>query len=151
MQKTTFLPEYSSLSHLLKELKQAGLRVTGSRIAILQTLLKNHGPFTAEEIHNQVTKEICDLATIYRSLASLEKVKIIRRCEFGDGSARYELCTQEKHHHHHVICRVCKRVEVLEDCELQEIDRFARKRGFKEVTHFLEFFGTCPQCYHNLE
>jgi Fur family transcriptional regulator, ferric uptake regulator len=134
------------LSQLKESLKKSKLRITEPRLAILQALLEKHGPFTVEEIHKRTPRKSCDLATIYRSLASLEKTGIIRRCEFGDGTARYELSEHENHHHHHVICKICKKIEVLDDCELQEIDRFARKRGFTEVTHSLEFFGICPNC-----
>lgn len=134
------------LEDLIEEMRKAHLRVTEPRIAILQALIRKHGPFTAEEIHEQVTKKVCDLATIYRSLASLEKAAIIKRCEFGDGTARYEFFESQKHHHHHVICKSCRKIEVLEDCELDDIDRFAKKIGFSDVSHSLEFFGICADC-----
>lgn len=146
MGRNTQLPTDLHLEKLLEELKKSHLRVTEPRIAILRVLLEEHGPFTAEEIHKCIPKKMCDLATIYRTLASLEKTGIIRRCEFGDGSARYELSEHENHHHHHVICKVCKAVEVLDDCELNELAQYAQKRGFTEVTHSLEFFGVCPNC-----
>ncbi len=134
------------LNHLLAELKQSKLRVTESRVAILEALVDHHGPFTIEEIHSQFTAKSCDLATVYRSMASLEKTGMVRRCEFGDGTARFELSERESHHHHHVICKRCRRVDVLDDCELKEIDRIAQKRGFAEISHSLEFFGVCPNC-----
>jgi Fur family ferric uptake transcriptional regulator len=136
----------SHLERLLEDVRKSQLRVTEPRVAILEVLLKHHGPFTVEEIHKRLAKDVCDLATIYRSLASLEKTGILRRCEFGDGTSRYELSEHKNHHHHHVICKLCKRVEVLDDCELKEIDHFAQKRGFTEITHSLEFFGVCPKC-----
>jgi len=138
--------EQYDLKSALEELKRARFRITEPRVAILQALIANHGPFTVEEIHKLVTKRVCDLVTIYRCLASIEKAGLIKRCEFGDGTARYELCEKKNHHHHHVICKSCKKIETLDDCELQEIDRFARKRGFAQVSHSLEFFGLCPAC-----
>jgi Fur family ferric uptake transcriptional regulator len=137
---------HPELHDLLEGLRRSQLRVTEPRIAILRALMDGHGPFTIEEIHLRVTKKICDLATIYRSTTSLEKVGLIRRCEFGDGTARFELAHRADHHHHHVICKICRKVEVLDDCELQEMDRFAKKRGFTEISHSLEFFGICPSC-----
>jgi Fur family ferric uptake transcriptional regulator len=135
------------LTAAIDDLKKSKLRVTEPRKAILQTLLENHGPFSAEEIHKKFIKKICDLATVYRSLSSLEAAGLVKRCEFGDGTARYEWSENNlEHHHHHVICTECKRVEVLDDCELLDIDRFASKRGFTGVHHSLEFFGVCPGC-----
>jgi Fe2+ or Zn2+ uptake regulation protein len=134
------------LTHLLEALKSHQLKITGPRKTILQALVDDHGPFTAEEVHKKIGRRICDLATVYRSLTSMEEAGILRRCEFGDGTARYELAEGEGAHHHHLICRKCKRVEVVDDCELEAIDKFARKRGFTDVSHILEFFGTCPAC-----
>jgi Fur family ferric uptake transcriptional regulator len=144
-------PHEGDLTLLLESLRKSKLRVTEPRVAILKALLEKHGPFTVEEIHRNVTKKVCDLATIYRSLGSLEKTGIIRRCEFGDGTARYELAAREDHHHHHLICKICKKIEVLDDCELEEIDRFALKRGYTQVSHSLEFFGVCPKCRPSLK
>jgi Fur family transcriptional regulator, ferric uptake regulator len=140
-----------SLDQLLDEIRsRSELKITEPRKAILQALLQDHGPFSAEEIHQNIPKKICDLATIYRSLNSLEEAGFVRRCEFGDGTARYELSDRSSnHHHHHVICTQCKRIDVLDDCELQELDHFAKKRGYTDITHSLEFFGVCPQCRKN--
>jgi Fur family ferric uptake transcriptional regulator len=139
--------ESGRLAQIRHDLQKAHLRVTDSRVAVLEALLGQHGPFTVEEIHSRLVKKICDLATVYRSLGSLEKAGMIRRCEFGDGTARYELSESESHHHHHhVICRKCKKIVVLDGCELADIDRIAQNRGFQDITHSLEFFGICAQC-----
>ena len=134
------------LDDVLGDLKKSRLKLTEPRKAIIQALVNNHGPFTAEEIQKIITKKICDLATIYRCLTSLEEVGILRRCEFGDGAARYELAETGDSHHHHLICNDCKRIEIVDDCELDEIDRFAKRKGFSDISHTLEFFGTCPHC-----
>jgi Fur family ferric uptake transcriptional regulator len=130
---------------ILDQLKESGLKLTEPRKIILLALSENHGPFTAEEVHKLISKKVCDQATVYRSLTSLEEVGILRRCEFGDGLARFEL-SEDGQHHHHIICNECKRVEIIDEDEIEEIDRFARKRGFSNISHILEFFGTCPQC-----
>jgi len=138
----------AELNEFLNQLKIAKMRVTAPRVSVLQTFLSGHGPFTVEEVFERVIagQVSCDLATIYRILGSFEKIGVLRRCDFGDGNARFELSEKDDHHHHHVICRVCRRVEVLEDCELPELNRFAGKSGFVEISHSLEFFGVCPSC-----
>jgi Fur family transcriptional regulator, ferric uptake regulator len=134
------------LTRLLELMKKAGLKATEPRKAIIHSLIESHGPFTAEEIHKLITRRICDLATVYRSLGSLEKAGLIHRCDFGDGTARYEIAAKSAHHHHHIVCRRCKRIEVLDDCELADLNRVPRKLGYAEVSHSLEFFGICPKC-----
>lgn len=135
-----------TLEQVLGELKKAQLKLTTPRKAILQALVNEHGPFTAEEVLKKISRRVCDQATVYRTLASLEEVGIITRCEFGDGSARYEIAGETGHHHHHLICKKCKRVEIVDDCEVEGLDKVAQKRGFSDVSHVLEFFGLCPDC-----
>ena len=132
------------IDDVLSDLKKHRLKLTEPRRAILQALIDSHGPFTAEEIFKIITKRVCDVATVYRCVTSLEEAGILRRCEFGDGIARYELAGAT--HHHHIICNECKRIEIVEDDELEKIDSFARKRGFSDISHTLEFFGICPKC-----
>lgn len=134
------------LDRLLAKVKKSKLKLTDARIAILKVLVDHHGPFTVDEIQHHVPKKTCDLATIYRTLTSLDAENIVRRCEFGDGVSRFELSEHGDAHHHHLICNKCKSIEIIDDCELEGLDRIAKKHGFTEVTHVLEFFGLCQKC-----
>ena len=139
--------QHHDLEDLILRLKKNNLKLTPPRKLILEILSKNHGPFSAEDIQKKFTKKNCDLVTVYRTLTSLEEAKIVQRCEFGDGIARYELSDSEESHHHHLICKECKKVEVIDTCELENsINSFAQKKGFTNITHQLEFFGTCLDC-----
>lgn len=139
-------PHPRTVEGVLADLKSRQMRLTQPRRAIIQGLIDKHGPFTVEEVHRLFTKHMCDLATVYRCLTSLEEIGILRRVEFGDKASRYELADPHGAHHHHLICNACKRVEVVDDPEIEEIGRFAKKRGYTNVSHLLEFFGTCPAC-----
>jgi Fur family ferric uptake transcriptional regulator len=136
------------LELVFQEMKKNKLKLTEPRKLIVEVLFENHGPFGAEDLHDKYLKRDCDLATVYRTLTSLEQAKVIKRCDFGDGVARYELLDHEgNHHHHHLVCTGCKKIEVVDHCDVDHsIDRFAKKRGFKEISHSLEFFGVCPEC-----
>jgi Fur family ferric uptake transcriptional regulator len=131
-------------------IRGAGLKVTKPRIAILEVLIKDHGPFAAEEIFSKLSTPknaiSCDVVTIYRCLTKFESLGLISRCDFGDGSIRYELRSKD-HHHHHIICRICKRVEPLNKCPVEDRAIQMPKMGFKDVSHRLEFFGVCPECH----
>ena len=70
---------------------------------------------------------------------------LVRRCDFGDGAYRYEFNTGEQHHHH-IICRKCGSVEVLDLCVVESLENLARQKGYANVTHTLEIFGTCVKC-----
>jgi Fur family ferric uptake transcriptional regulator len=128
-------------------LRTSGLKTTGPRRAILRLLEKKHGPFTIEEIRKFLSRETpCDLVTVYRCLSQFEKQSLVRRCDFGDGVARYEL-HQDDGHHHHVICRKCSKVRNFDDdCLIEALEKVVKKMGYKDVTHSLEFFGVCGSC-----
>jgi len=130
-------------------LRDAGLKITKPRLAILDVLIREHGPFTAEELFARLSQprggSPCNVVTIYRCLAKFESLGLINRCDFGDGSIRYELRARD-HHHHHIICRSCKKVESLPKCPVEDRSIQIPKMGFKDVSHRLEFFGVCPDC-----
>ena len=135
------------LDAALQVLRQHQHRVTAPRRAILAILTGEHGPFTADELHHRIAKGGCDLVTVYRCLATMEELNLVRRCDFGDGSYRYEFNTGE-HHHHHIICRSCHAVETLDLCMAESLERLARQMGYANVTHTLEIFGVCTTCQH---
>ncbi len=103
---------------------------------------------TNREIFGNLPKGDCDLATIYRSMHLLENMGMVKRFDFGDSIARYELVAEgDDGHHHHLICTNCSGVVEIEDCFPTELEKkIAARNGFKSITHKLEFFGLCPEC-----
>ena len=135
----------AELTAALDRMRDAGQRITGARRAILAILIGEHGPFGAEEVHRRLPDGECDLVTVYRTLTSMEELGLVRRCDFGDGTYRYEF-NHAGHHHHHVVCRVCRKVQVIDVCVVDALERIARDMGYADVTHTLELFGVCPTC-----
>ena len=135
----------AQLESAIGTLRANGQRITEPRRAILNLLTHEHGPFTAEELHGRLENGGCDLVTVYRVIAAFEELNLVRRCDFGDGAYRYEFNTGDGHHHH-IICRKCNSVEVLDRCVVESLERLARKKGYANVTHTLEIFGTCVKC-----
>jgi len=129
----------------LNALRDRKHRITMPRREILAVLATDHGPFTIEEIHKRLGKQSCDVVTVYRNLATLEELGLVRRCDFGDRTYRYELYANE-HHHHHIVCRVCAKVETLDLCVVAGLERMAKRMGYTSVTHSMELFGICPKC-----
>jgi len=136
------------LSVLTTRLRKRSRKVTRPRQAILEILRRHPHPLTNREILAAMPKGPCDLATIYRSMHLLEEMGMVKRFDFGDGAARFELVRAgDDGHHHHLICTRCAGVVEIDECFLREIEtRIAAKNGFKSVTHKLEFFGICPAC-----
>lgn len=133
---------------MTNRLRRQARRITGPRAAILEILRRQPHPLTNREILAALPRGHCDLATIYRAMHLLEEMGMVKRFDFGDGSARFELVGEnDDGHHHHLVCTRCAEVVEIEQCFPKEIEeRIAAANGFKAVTHKLEFFGICPGC-----
>jgi Fur family transcriptional regulator, ferric uptake regulator len=133
---------------LAARLRRRSCKLTGPRHAILEILRSRAHPLSTGEIFAALTRGDCDLATVYRSMRLLENVGIVKRFDFGDGVARFELlCEGDDGHHHHLVCTRCSEIVEIEECAMRELEeRIAVRNGFKAVTHKLEFFGICPAC-----
>ena len=136
------------LGDLTSRLRRQARKITGPRRSILEILRRHRHPLTNKEIFAAMPEGNCDLATIYRSMHLLEEMGIVKRFDFGDGVARFELVTAgDDGHHHHLVCIRCSQIVEIEDCFPPELEQqIASRNGFKAITHKLEFFGVCPRC-----
>jgi Fur family ferric uptake transcriptional regulator len=137
--------QQSELNSALESLEKAGLRRTQPRIAILKALIAEHGPFSVDELREFSLLVGIDRVTVYRVLTAFEELGLVRRCEFGDGTSRYEFAGGG-HHHHHVICKRCRKMENVDECISEALMSRVRKMGYDDVSHTLEFFGVCQNC-----
>jgi len=122
-------------------------RLPMAKELVLKVIQNASGPISSNEIQNKCTN--FDRATIYRTLNTLKKDRLVRLVEIGDGAIRYE---SVEDHHHHLICLKCKsihRVELpeIEEKRLSDIQqKFQEETNFKCLEHSLEFFGVCANC-----
>lgn len=129
-----------------KTLSNLDLKVTKSRVAILEILERKKQPVDVAEIAQALeeSKIATDLVTIYRILEIFTEHHLIERVDFGEGKFRYELA---KGKHHHLICEKCGRIEEIRDCPISEIENsIAKTHHFQVKRHTLEFFGLCSSC-----
>lgn len=129
----------------VETLREAGLRVTEPRRAILRSLAGAEGPLSADEVFEALDSGSCDLVTVYRCLESFEKAGAAQRGVRENGTKVYCLA-HGADHHHHLTCRGCGRTERIDVCVEVDLEGMAAERGFTEVTHVLEVFGVCEIC-----
>ena len=81
--------------------RQRGLPMGQTRRAIIQVLTEMNDHPDSREIHARAAAVYpgLSIATVYRTLALFEQDGILRRIDFGDGRARYELAGKARHHH----------------------------------------------------
>ena len=122
--------------------------MTSPRRAVLRVLEGESRPLSNQEIFRRLPRGGGDLATVYRSIQLLERLKLVKRFDLGDGMARFALLDERHHgHQHHLVCTRCASIVEIGDCVVHELEeRVATQSKFKAVTHRLEFFGVCPDC-----
>lgn len=131
----------------LGQMRQARLRVTEARRAMLRALAAAKVPLSADAIHRKAGAGRADRVTVYRSLEAFETAGIVQRHPLEKGRSLYAL-TVAGHHHHHLACRGCGAIERLGACDAEAIEAVARSRGYTQVSHVLEIHGLCPRCSH---
>jgi Fur family ferric uptake transcriptional regulator len=140
----------SSLKRAIAKLKSAGLRITQPRIAILTALHQREQLTSIEQLHAALAEGSCDLVTVYRCIGAFEKIGLVRRAFFHNGTALYEL-NLEQTTRYHVVCRTTNRVTELNadtsaelGSALNQVENTLRGRGYADVSHIVEFFGVAP-------
>jgi Fe2+ or Zn2+ uptake regulation protein len=90
-------------------LRDAGLRVTRARIAVLEALERLGDHPTADEIHASIigTGNRVSRATVFNAVDDLTAASLVMRADAGPGAARYEAAAAA---HHHFICNRCGKV-----------------------------------------
>jgi Fur family transcriptional regulator, ferric uptake regulator len=141
----------ASTTDWVSVLRELGLKATPIRVELLALLSPDHRLLSVDEIHVALKKGVANRTTIYRSIQSFEEVGLIVSTELGDGIVRYELRHRSQkspahHHHHHLVCRVCHKVKVVEECVVGKVPKVIRDEGYSDLDHRLDFFGVCPRC-----
>ncbi|WBU56823.1 Fur family transcriptional regulator [Paracoccus sediminicola] len=84
-----------------KALREAGLRVTQQRLVLLSILMDAVDHPNADELLNRAREadDSVSLATVYRTISTLEEAGLIRKLSFENEPARYEIAPVAEHDH----------------------------------------------------
>jgi Fur family transcriptional regulator, ferric uptake regulator len=133
-----------------KDLRKAGLKVTGPRLKILEILEGSPTRhMSAEGIYKRLieSNEDIGLATVYRVLTQFQAAGLVARHHFEDGMAVFEL--NQGTHHDHIVCLDCGRVEEFVDESIEERqEAIAQRLGYELRDHAMTLYGHChkPGC-----
>jgi Fur family transcriptional regulator, stress-responsive regulator len=127
-------------------LREAGLRVTSARLAILEVVRAGNHPGT-DEIARAARDRVgyVTLQAVYEALNTLTTAGLLRRIEPAGSPARYE--SRIGDNHQHIVCRRCGRIA--------DVDRAAApapcleplaSAGFAIEWAEVTFWGLCPPC-----
>jgi Fur family peroxide stress response transcriptional regulator len=131
--------------------KSAGLKVTHQRLEIYRDLLAAHDHPSAETLYKRLEKRLPSLSldTVYRTLATFEKLKLVQRLETVESQARYEALTCR---HHHFLCDTCGQVF---DFAWHSFDAMTLPSGLAAIGAIARtsvvVHGTCAACARKQE
>ena len=126
--------------------REAGLRSTAPRVAVLQLLTRAGRPMSHSEVLGELGSDVWDQATIYRNLLKLADAGLARVVSRVDGVARYAASGDDDspHLHPHFSCRSCGSVECLPKAKLTGRLKPEWHRSLEQAE--LQLVGDCPRC-----
>lgn len=126
--------------------RDAGLRATGPRVAVLQLLAGAKRPLSYTEVVAELGQDEWDQTSLYRNLVKLAESELVRVASRVGGIARYEFSSSsnEDHAHPHFSCSDCGVVNCLPTMELTDMVDSRWRASVREAE--LQVVGTCPSC-----
>ena len=137
------------IGHARTTLERDGYRLSGPRSAVVETLDDLGCSVTAKEIADHLHDRGQDIgvASIYRTLELLDRLRLTRRVDAAEGVARYEPLDPSGEHHHHLVCDSCGEVAAFADPQLERaIERLADRVDYAIDAHDVTLRGECPSC-----
>jgi Fe2+ or Zn2+ uptake regulation protein len=135
-------------AHYGKTLKSLNLKATPKRLAILTLMGREAAYISPEEIWLKLKSQFdrVGLPTVYRNLEELAAGGVITTVIHPNRQLYYHFCPNLDHHHH-FICVACRKVEDVDFCGLENIEReVGEKIGGKVLSHVVQVNGLCRSC-----
>lgn len=127
-------------------LRDAGLRVTRQRVAVLE-YVGSHPHCLVDEVVGHVRASLgrVSVQATYDALAGLTAAGLVRRIQPAGSPTRYE--TRIGDNHHHIICRNCGQIEDV-DCAVGEAPCLtpSQHHGFEVYEAEVVYWGHCADC-----
>ena len=134
--------------HIAEEFKKHGLKLTHQRLAVYQALKTNKEHPSVDDLYQSIKGDYPMLSrnTIYTTLETLKGLGLISEVNPGH-KARFDSNVEV---HHHAICTECKRIDDIQDQNLNNIQiPDSIKNQYTGLTHKVEFSGICITCFQS--
>lgn len=137
-------------TELTSTLREAGLRRTAPRIAVLQRLEAAVTPLSHGDIAERLAPVGFDRATVYRNLMDLVEAGLVTRADLGDHVWRFELVggkgKQHSVEHAHFLCTDCGDVACLPDSAVKVVAVRGAPRAVGKASVEVQLKGLCDAC-----
>ena len=130
----------------IEKMKNANIRITPQRYAILEYLVESRMHPTADDIYKALADRFPNMsaATVYNNLRLFVKIGFVKELAYGDASSRFDFSNTQ---HYHAICESCGKIVDLYYPVLDDVEMVAETlTGFQVSHHRMEVYGICPEC-----
>lgn len=138
-----------SVVELQEQLREAGLRSTAPRIAVLSRLVEARTPVSHGELAEELASFGYDRATIYRNLMDLTEAGLVARTDLGDHVWRFELRRDGGSHgslHPHFVCTDCGNIACLPGSAVRIMNQAGVPRAVGQRSVEVQIKGRCDRC-----
>lgn len=136
----------TSVEQYKQELRNADLRATSGRLAVLSALEESPHS-TAERVYELISPMLPATSSqaVYLVLHDLSRAGLIRRFEPAGSAARYERRIGDNHHH--LVCESCGVVQDV-DCAVGAAPCLTPSddAGFRIREAEVTYWGVCADC-----
>ena len=118
----------------IEKMKNANIRITPQRYAILEYLVESKMHPTADEIYKALADRFPNMsaATVYNNLRLFVKIGFVKELAYGDASSRFDFSNTQ---HYHAICESCGKIVDLYYPVLDDVEMVAENLTGFQVGH----------------
>jgi Fe2+ or Zn2+ uptake regulation protein len=127
-------------------LREAEMKLTPQRFAVLDYLVRSDGHPTADQISADLNRRFprASRATVYNTLNALRDAGLVLEIYMDDAVARYDANLDP---HHHFVCRVCGRLEDVPAAALSaSMSDVTPGAGYTVESYEVVMRGVCETC-----
>lgn len=134
------------IPQLENKLTTKNIKPTSMRLLVLKQLIESKTAVSLSELENRFDK--VDKVTLYRTLKTFDKQKLIHSIDDGSGAIKYALCEEncvcapeEQHVHFH--CEKCEETFCLTNTKIPSLNI---PIAFKANSVSMVYKGVCSNC-----
>jgi Fur family ferric uptake transcriptional regulator len=128
-----------------RSLRDAGLKVTASRVGVLELLQRVNKPITHAEVAEHLGDAGWDRATLYRNLIDLSDAGLLNRVSLGS-VWHFEAATKHGGGHPHFVCVECGSVRCTPELRVRLPKTKSAPRALRRGEVELQLHGVCDRC-----
>lgn len=136
------IPKMKDQNSAIAKLKEAGLKLTPQRLALINILKGNKNHPSADMIYEELKKKypMVSLSTVYNILNVLKKIGEIKELTIAENKVYYD---PNPDPHHHFLCEKCGQIQdIYQDIRI----RTERINIHQVKKHQIYFYGICSDC-----